>query len=204
MPLRERNALLQAGGYASIYRETRLDTPDMAQVGRAIDCILQQQEPYPAFLMNRHWDILAANGAAQRVNAFLLDGRASPHANMLRHVFDPADLRARISNWDDLAKTLIRHLHALVAGSPTDDKARALLDEILSYPGVPARWRLRELDTVPAPLLTTEFRHRGVDLRFFSTITTFGTPRDITIDELHIECCFPMDEATAQLCRQLA
>ena len=66
---------------------------------------------------------------------------------------------------------------------------------------MPSRWRLRDLDRPPAPLLTTEFSHRGVALSFFSTITTFGTPRDITIDELHIESCFPMDEATAQFCR---
>ncbi|TFW20070.1 XRE family transcriptional regulator [Massilia arenosa] len=204
MPLRERNALLHAAGYAAAIPETRLDTPAMEQVNKAIAFILAQQEPYPAFLMNRHWDILAANNAAQRVNGFLLDGRASPHANMLRHAFDPADLRPRIANWHDLAGTLIRHLHALVAGSPTDAKARALLDEVLAFPGVPPRWRVRDLDTAPAPLLTTEFVHRGVTLRFFSTITTFGTPRDITIDELHIECCFPMDEATAQFCRQLA
>ncbi|MCS0611476.1 helix-turn-helix transcriptional regulator [Massilia kyonggiensis] len=203
MPLRERNALLRAGGYAPSFPETGLDTPAMGRINQAIDFILRQQEPYPAFLMNRHWDILATNEAAQRVNGFVLDGRPSRHANMLRAVFDPDDLRGAIANWDDIGSTLIGHLHALVAGAPTDMKARALLDEILAYPNVPSRWRLRDLDTPPAPLLTTEFRHRGVTLSFFSTITTFGTPRDITIDGLHIESCFPMDEATAQFCREL-
>jgi transcriptional regulator with XRE-family HTH domain len=203
MPLRERNALLRAGGYAPSYPETGLDTPAMGRINQAIDFILRQQEPYPAFLMNRHWDILATNAAAQRVNGFVLDGRPGKHANMLRAVFDPDDLRGAIANWDDVGGTLIGHLHALVAGAPTDTTARALLDEILAYPNVPSRWRLRDLDSPPAPLLTTEFRHRGVTLSFFSTITTFGTPRDITIDGLHIESCFPMDEATAQFCRQL-
>lgn len=204
MPLRERNALLRAAGYAAGYPETRLETPGMGQVSKAIDFILTHQEPYPAFLLNRHWDVLAANQGAARVSDFLLDGQPGRHTNMLRTVFDPEDLRGRMANWDDVAGTLIGHLHALVAASPTDAKARALLDEVLSFAGVPSRWRVRDLDTAPAPLLTTEFRHRGVALSFFSTITTFGTPRDITIDELHIECCFPMDEATAQFCRQLA
>ena len=204
MPLRERNALLRAGGYAPSYPESGLDTPALGRINQAIAFILEQQEPYPAFLMNRHWDVLAANKAAQRVSDFLLDGRPGKHTNMLRTVFDPDDLRCRMTNWDDVGSTLIGHLHALVAGSPTDANARALLDEILAYPDVPSRWRLRDLDSPPAPLLTTEFSHRGVALSFFSTITTFGTPRDITIDELHIESCFPMDEATAQFCREAA
>ena len=79
-----------------------------------------------------------------------------------------------------------------------------MLDEVLAYPGVPARWRARELESAPSPLLATVFRRDGKELRFFSTITTFGTPRDVTVDELHIECCFPEDEATAEFCRMLA
>ncbi|MDR7135998.1 transcriptional regulator with XRE-family HTH domain [Lysobacter niastensis] len=204
MPLRERNALLVAAGYAPRYPETALSTPELSQVSRAIECILEQQEPYPAFLMNRHWDVLMANRAAMRVNRFVLGGRDSPHRNMLRHFFDPQDLRAAVVNWEEIAGGLIRHLHNLVASAPSDAKARALLDEVLAFPGVPARWRTRELESAPSPLLTTAFRHDGQELRFFSTITTFGTPRDVTLDELHIECCFPEDEATARFCRKLA
>src|SRR5688572_8810373 len=94
MPLRERNGLLVAAGSAPRYPETALSTPELSQVRRAIECILEQQEPYPAFLMNRHWDGLMANRAAMRVNGFVLGGRDSPHRNMLRHFFDPQDLRA--------------------------------------------------------------------------------------------------------------
>lgn len=204
MPLRERNALLVAAGYAPKYPETALSTPELSQVRRAIECILEQQEPYPAFLMNRHWDVLMANRAAMRVNRFALGGRDSPHRNMLRHFFDPQDLRAAVVNWEEIAGGLIHHLHNLVASAPSDAKARALLDEVLAFPGVPARWRTRELESAPSPLLTTVFRRDGQELRFFSTITTFGTPRDVTVDELHIECCFPEDEATAEFCRKLA
>jgi transcriptional regulator with XRE-family HTH domain len=204
MPLRERNVLWLAAGYAAKYPETSLDTPALERARRAIDFILAQQEPYPAFLLNRRWDVLAVNEAAIRVNGWALDGRASPHTNMLRQIFDPADLRGVIGNWEEVAGDLIRHLHEEVAAAPSDPAARALLDEILAYPGVPAGWRTRELGTAPSPMLTTVLRSRGRELRFFSTMTTFGTARDVTLEELHIECCFPVDDATAEFCRQLA
>lgn len=204
MPLRARNALLMAAGYAPRYPETALARPELAQMRQAIECILGQQEPYPAMLLNRHWDVLMTNPASRRVNRHVMKGRSSPHRNMLRQMFDPDDLRSAIVNWEEVAGNLIHHLHSEVAGAPSDQVARALLDEVLAYPGVPARWRLRELDAAPLPLQTTVLRGDGRTLRFFSTITTFGTPRDVTLDELHIECCFPMDEETAQLCRELA
>ena len=129
MSLRERNALLIAAGYAPKYPESALATPEMAQINRAIDMMLKQQEPYPAFLMNRHWDILAANDAAVRMNGFLLGGQPSPHRNMLRHLFDPNDLRAALLNWEEVAGGLLAHLHNLVAASPGDGKAQQLVDE---------------------------------------------------------------------------
>jgi transcriptional regulator with XRE-family HTH domain len=145
--------------------------------------------------------LLVAAGYAAR---FVMRERASVHDNLIRQIFDPADLRPAVANWEEVAGDLIRHLHAAVAAAPSDEAARALLDEALAYPGVPSRWRLRELDAVPLPLLTTVLRRDEHELRFFSTITTFATSRDVTLDELHIECCFPVDEATATLCRALA
>lgn len=204
MPLRECNALLMAAGYAPKYPETSLNTPGMAQIRRAIELMLAQQEPYPAFLLNRHWDILMANPAAARVANFVLRGAGSPHTNMIRQIFDPKDLRSAIVNWEDVAGDLIRHLHDVIAATPSDTVARNLLEEALAYPGVPRQWRIRDLGTAPSPLLTTVFRVDNRQLSFFSTITTFGTPRDVTIDELHIESCFPMDEATADFCRKMA
>ena len=204
LPLRERNALLVAAGYAACYPETALTTPELERVRRAIDFILRQQEPFPAFVLNRRWDVLMANRAAVRVNRFVMRDRASAHDNMIRQIFDPDDLRPAVANWEEVAGDLIRHLHDAVAAAPSDHAARALLDEALAYPGVPVRWRRREIDTAPLPLLTTILRRDEHELRFFSTITTFATSRDVTIDELHIECCFPVDEATAALCRTLA
>ncbi len=204
MPLREHNALLVAAGFAPVYPESDIRTPAMSQVRGAIEAILRQQEPYPAFLLNRHWDILMANDAALRVNRFVMRGKESAHANMLRQFFDPLDFRQVVANWDEVAGNLIHHLHNEVAASPSDARARALLDEVLAYPDVPARMRVRDLGAAPSPLLTTVLRRDEHELRFFSTITTFGTPRDVTLDDIHVECCFPVDDATAALCRSLA
>ena len=202
MPLRERNQILRAAGYRPEYPETELDTEQLAQVRRAIDAILAHQEPFPAFVVNRRWDVLQANGAAARIARFL--GVVSAHSNMIRQLFDPADLRAHVANWEELAGGLIRHLHDDVAQVPSDTEARALLDEALRYPGVPAAWRTRELGAVPSLMLTTQFRKGDRTLVFFSTITKFDMARDVTLDELRIECTFPADDATAALCRELA
>lgn len=201
MPLRERNALLLAAGYAPEYAETGLDAPELALVRRAVDFIVRQQEPFPAFVLNRRWDILLANDAAGRVADFLIGG--TRHTNMIRQFFDPQDMRSAVVNWEEVAGDLVRHLHDEVAAAPSDTKARALLEEALHYPGVPKRWRERELVTPPPPLLTVVFRKADRELQFFSTITTFGTPRDVTLDELRIECAFPADDETAEVCREL-
>ena len=202
MPLRERNALLLAAGYAPLYPERALGTPELAQVRHAIELILEQQEPYAAFVLDRYWDVVLTNRATTRLLDFLRGGSA--HANVLRQVFDPDDMRAVLVNWEEVAGDLIRHLHAEVAARPSDGRARALLEEVLRYPGVPPRWRSREAESGPSPLLTVVFRKDDRQLRFFSTIATFGAPRDVTLDELRIECWFPADESTAELCRALA
>lgn len=203
VPLRERNALLTAGGFAPQYAETGLDVPRLAQMRYAVEAILAQQEPYPAFLLNRHWDILMENEAATRFNRFMLGGRDSRHTNMLRQIFDPDDLRASLENWEEIASAMLRHLHNEVAASRADTKAAALLQEMLAHPGVPPHWRQRDIGSAPAPVLSACFRRGDIRTSFFSTITTFGTPRDLTLEELHIESCFPMDAATEAFCRGL-
>jgi transcriptional regulator with XRE-family HTH domain len=201
MPLRERNALLAAAGYAREYPERGLDTPEMAEVRRAIDLLVQHHEPYPAFVMNRRWDVLLASQGAVRMAYHLIGG--SRHGNMVLQFCDPDDLRQAVVNWEEVAGDLIRHLHDEIAERPGDAQSRALLERALAYPGMPSRWATRDPGGAPPPVLTVEFRKGDERLRFFSTITTFGTPRDVTLDELRIECAFPADEATAEVCRAL-
>lgn len=200
MPMRDRNALLVVAGYAPGYQETPLSAPQMALMRRAIEFILGQQEPYPAFVVNRHWDVLMVNDGLTRLFGWLRDG-AQPHGNIVRQVFDPADMRPFIDNWEEVAGDLIRHLHHEAA---SDKTSRALLDEALAYPDVPARWEHRELGVTPLPLITATFRKGEQRLTFFSTLTTFGASRDITLEELRVECMFPADDDTAAFCKSLA
>lgn len=204
LPLRERNALLRAAGYAPSYTERELAAPELQRFAQAIDLILTHQEPYPAFLINRHFDVVMANAAAMRVNAFLMQGRKSPHGNLIRQVFDPDDFRGVIVNWPEVAAKFLRHLQEEIVAMPSDRRAPQLLDEVMRYPGVPEEWRRRDLGSEPEPVLTMVFRSPAGPLRFFETITTFASPRDITLDELRIDCAFPADDHTAAICAQLA
>jgi transcriptional regulator with XRE-family HTH domain len=204
LPLREHNALLVAAGYAPDYDENALASPPLERLSQAIDLILRHQEPYPAFVISRHFDVLAANDAAARVNAFLMEGRTSPHGNLLHQIFDPDDFRPVIANWPEVAAKFIRQLQDELVAVPSDVRARRLLEEVLRYPDVPAAWRLRDLGPEPEPVLTMVFNSRAGTLRFFETITTFASPRDVTLDELRIDCAFPADAHTASICVRLA
>jgi transcriptional regulator with XRE-family HTH domain len=202
IPLRERNTLLVAAGYAPRYFETGLAAPEMAGVRSAVELILRHQEPYPAFVLDRYWNLRMSNQAAPRCTRFLL-GAEPTETNMIRLVLHPEGLRPVMLNWEETARDLIRHLHNQIAASPSDEPAKALLAEVLAYPGVPAGWRMREIGAPTTPLLTTIFQKGDVELRFFSTFTTFGTPHDVALEELRIECTFPADEATAAACQQM-
>lgn len=204
VPLREHNALLLAAGYAPQYAESDLAGPPMERLRQAVDLILRHQEPYPAFVINRRFDVLGANAAAARVNGFVLDGWRSPHVNLLHQIFDPADFRRVIANWPDVAAKFIRRLQDELTASPADPAIRRLLDEVLRYPDVPEAWRLRALGAEPEPVLTMVFNSRAGPLRFFETITTFAGPRDVTLDELRVDCAFPADAHTAEICARLA
>jgi transcriptional regulator with XRE-family HTH domain len=203
MPLRERNRLMRAAGFVPEFFETPLLTPALERMRQAIALILQHQEPYPAFVVNRHWEIVLANEAARRMNAFLMRGKALRHGNMLHQVFDPDDFRQVIANWSDVAGRFVRLLHEEIAAVPSDHVSRRLLDEILAYPDVPERWRNRDVREEVPPILNLVFHSPVGEIRFFETITTFAGAQDVTLDELRIECSFPADEKTAALCARL-
>jgi transcriptional regulator with XRE-family HTH domain len=203
MPLRERNALMLAAGFAPQYSETPLLKPELERMRQAIEVILKHQEPYPAFVINRHWEVVLANDAAARMTRFLMQGRALRHSNMLHQVFDPDDFRPVIVNWPEVAGRFIHLLHEEIAAVPSDTVARRLLGEVLAYPDVPTQWRHRDLESELSPIVNLVFRSDEGELRFFETITTFAGPKDITLDELRIECSFPVDDKTAELCIHL-
>ena len=199
VPLRERNALLLAAGYAPHYLETALDAPKLGLIRRAIDVTLAQHEPFPAFVLNRTWDIQLANAGTDRVLGGLCPG-GPKHNNIVRQVFDPEDLRPFIENWNEVAGDLLGHLHHAVHQHPTDDETRALLDEALSYPDIPGRMRSLDFTAGPLPVLVTAFRKDDLRLSFFSTLTRFVSTTDIAVEETRIECMYPADEATRSFC----
>jgi transcriptional regulator with XRE-family HTH domain len=198
VPLRDRNELLIAAGFAPIYRATALDAPALGQVRRALDFILRQQEPYPAIVLDRHWNILLANEATGRLVQALLEPEVVGElgGNGMRLMFHPRGFRPHIVNWEPTAAALIQWLHRDVLSGYADPESRRLLEEMLGYPGVPARWRTLDLDVSTAPFLPIEFRKGDLALRYFTALTSLGTPHDITLQELRIESYFPADEAT--------
>jgi transcriptional regulator with XRE-family HTH domain len=202
IPLRERNGLLIAAGYAPIYRETQLTTPEMASAKRAVEFILKQQEPYPAIVLDRHWNLVDANGGARHLLLFLLGGPPA-EPNIVRQIFSNEILRPFIVNWEATAGDLIHRLHQEIAWVPTDETLRALLNEVLGYPDVPEHWRVRSVEVPLSPILNFVVRKGETELRFFSTWTTFGTPQDVTLEELRIESSFPADEETVRTWKKL-
>lgn len=206
VPLRARNELLTAAGYAPMYRETGLDGPAMIQVRRALDFMLRQQEPYPALVLDRHWNILMSNEATGRVMGLFLDPAAAAAvgpANAMRLSYHPQGLRPFIVNWEATAAAFIQWLHRDLLRTG-DAETRRLLDELLSYPDVPREWRTLDLDASTAPFLAIELVKGDVRLSFFTTLASLGTPYDITLHELRVECFFPADATTDAFLRRLA
>jgi transcriptional regulator with XRE-family HTH domain len=206
VPLRERNAMLLAGGFAPVYAERGLDAPELAAVRGALDAILEQQEPFPAVVMNRQWDIVATNRAAPRFFGFLLGarGRPDPKPNVLRMMLGPKGLRPHVANWDAVAQALVRRVHREAVGGVPDEGTASLLAEILAYPGVSESWSRAEREVPVVPIVPVTFRKDRRVFSYFSTVTTLGTPLDITAQELRIECFFPLDADTARAARELA
>lgn len=204
VPLREQNALLLAAGFAPLYRETPLEAPELAAARKALDTILRHHEPLPAVVMNRRWDILETNSAADRFFALLLDSKVPASPNVIRLVFDPEGLRPLISNWETVAESLIHRVHREAVGGVPDAETSRLLEQALAFPGVPRRFRIPDFETPLSPIVPIGFAKGALTFHYFSTVTTLGTPQDVTLQELRIECFFPMDEQTAQNARRLA
>lgn len=203
VPLRERNALLLAAGYAPLYRHTSLDTPETDAARRAVELLMAQLEPYPVLVVDRYWNTLRMNAGAKRFLA-LFPGCdfGTPH-NGVRLVFHPQGLRPFIENWEAVAARIIRRVHREAADNPSDETLKRFLEELLGYPDVPSRWRMPDLDGASPPFLTIDYRWKNSTFRLFSVLTTLGTPLDVGLQELRIESFLPADEATRTLVHRL-
>jgi len=203
VPFGERNALLVSAGYAPAYGERPLGAPELEPVRRALQYILRQQEPYPAFVLDGLWNMVMRNDASHRVFALFVGPTPDGHTvNVMRTVFDPRGLRPYIANWHDVAACAMHSIHREVAATGSA-AAMKLRDELLAHPGVPSRWREAESCGPHPPMISMQLRKDDLSLTFFSTITMFATPRDVTVQQLKIESFFPADAATEQLARTL-
>ncbi|MEA1649250.1 helix-turn-helix transcriptional regulator [Nitrospirillum sp. BR 11164] len=196
VPLRDRNTLLMAAGYAPVYAGDSLDDPGMAPVAKALGRMLRQQEPFPALVMDRRWTVQLTNEAAPRFFSCFIDLAAWPKPrNLLHLMFDPAGLRPHLANWEEAAPSLIARVHREALGQVVDAGTRALLGQLMRYPGVDPAWRT-PLPGGDLPLIPLTFTKGGTTLRYFSMVTTVGTPQTVAAQELRLECLFPADEAT--------
>ena len=200
IPLRDRNALLLAAGYAPAYAEAKWNDAEMRGIGAAVNRMLRQQEPYPAVLLDRYWNVLSSNAAAPRFFGSFIDVRAfqerTGRRNLLHLIFDPNGMRPFVPDWETVSRSLIARVHREATGHVLDDRTRELLDELRAYAGGPAPPRQGEDAAANLPMIPLSFTRGEKILRYFSMVATVGTPRTIAAQELRIECLFPADERT--------
>jgi transcriptional regulator with XRE-family HTH domain len=202
MPLRQRNRLLLAAGYAPAFPEHSFDAPELAGIRRLIEQLLAGHEPYPALAVDRRWDVLAANAAAAPFLANVSEELRKPPVNAIRLALHPDGMAPRIANFSEWRSHILERLaHQIEATA--DQELLALDREIRAYPSPPGGAdRSNGGDSrVIVPLrLTTPMG----TLNLVSTTMVFGTPLDVTIAELAIETFLPADAATAELLRTMA
>ncbi|NKB57337.1 MAG: helix-turn-helix domain-containing protein [Alphaproteobacteria bacterium] len=208
MPLREQNALLLAAGFAPVWNESSFGEPALMLVNQALDHILDQQEPYPALVVDRRWNVLRENEGSQRLTSFLNDTPKRPAdpanpVNLADVLLAPDILRPIIVNWTEVAQSFVRAVQADALADGSAETA-ALLTRLLGYPDVPKPFEIPRIEAPQEPVLTIEFLKDGTSIKLFTTIATLGTPQDVTVQEIRIESFFPSDAATADLFRDWA
>jgi transcriptional regulator with XRE-family HTH domain len=207
LPLRQQNALLLAADYAPTWKERDLSTPDLAVVNSALDYMLAQHEPYPAFVIDRCWNLIRANRGALNLTEFLTGSAPaitpSEPVNLAVALLAPDGLRPFIVNWQEVALYFIRGVQA-DAHSDGMPETTNLLNRLHTFPDIPAVSEPITPEEGQSPVLPIHFQRGETSLRLFTTIATLGTPRDVTLEEIRIEFFFPMDEPTARTFRSWA
>lgn len=194
LPLRERNHLLLSGGYAPVYAESALDSPNMTAVRAAISQLLVSHEPYPAVVVDGSWNLVDGNSSVEVLTAGVAPWLLEPPANALRIGLHPKGMAPRIVNLGEWHGHLLSRVRKQVA--LTDDpKLRELYQEICGYRG---DQHISDVE-IPGPgsiVVPLRIRYQDRELAFISVVATFGTPLDITVAELAIESFLPADEGT--------
>ena len=201
VPLRERNTLLVAAGFAPVYQETPLEGDDMATVRETLQQLLTSHEPNPALVVDRQWNLVLANRAIGLMTTGVSEALLAPPMNVLRIALHPDGLAPRIANFEEWSGHLLSRLAREVTATG-DAGLAALYDELAAFPGVSAREHaVPHGDGASRLMVTLRLKSPAGDLAFFSTVATFGTAVDITLAELSIESFFPADASTAATLR---
>ena len=204
VPLRDRNRLLEAGGYARVYRHTPLDAEDMRHIRGVLQFILDRHEPFGAVVLDRYSNLLMANAASQELFRTIVDpGLIAETHNIMRLVFHESGLRPWIVNWPEVAEHLLSRCERELGGPSADETSRALLADIRGLAGPSATARHAQPLKPADVLLPVHIRRGEIDVRLFSTIMTLGTPQDVTLQELRIETFFPADPESERTIRAM-
>lgn len=203
LPLRDQNALLVSAGFAEVFRGTA-DGAFEPVVQRAIELMKQHQEPFPLLVFDRHYDLVTANDATQRLLGLLLGDAAGREPNVMKLLFDPELLRPFVVEWERVAKVLLNRLQRELLHRRRDLGLQSLISTLCAYPDVPEDWRVPDLTAPSHATLDVQFEYGGQRFGFLTTLTVFQAPQNVALEELHIESYFPLDDVTERLCRQLA
>lgn len=200
VPLRDRNVLLAAAGFAPVFAERALTDPALGAARQAVELVLKGHEPFPALAVDRHWSLMYANRMASALMAGVDPELLTPPANVLRISLHPKGIAPQIANLAEWRAHLLTRLRRQI-DSTGDAVLAALLEELSSYPAPKAGHGRNDPQAIAVPM---QLRTPAGVLSFFSTITVFGTPVDITLSEIAIEAFFPADDATGEALRALA
>ena len=198
VPLRERNVLLVAAGFAPAFPQRSLDDPALKSAREAIDLVLRAHEPNPALAYDRHWNLVSANRMVMPLLKDIPARLLGQPFNILRLAFHPEGLAPRTVNLNEWSNHLLERLHRQCEAT-ADPELIKLYNDLRSYP-LPARSGPVSADNVAIPF---KLRHKGVVLSFISTTMVFGTPVDVTLSELALETFFPADELTARRLKEM-
>jgi len=204
VPLRDRNVLLVAAGYAPVFAQRALDDPALQAARTAVDLVLKGHEPYPALAVDRHWHLVAHNAGIARLIASASPQLLRPPVNVLRLSLHPEGLAPRIENLPEWRAHLLARLRQQIDAT-ADAGLTTLLEELAAYPapGSAKAARMNVTQDYAGVVVPLRFATEAGTLSLFSTTTIFGTPVDVTLAELAIESFFPADAATAALLQKL-
>lgn len=207
VPLRDRNALLAAAGFAPLYRETGLEAPEREQIFAALKTFLKQQEPFPANVIDRRFNIVLANDAANARFKLLFDEQqlwGDGPRNVVRMFLSPHGLRPLVEDWPQVAQWALEQVYRQAHEGIGDPATLQLFNEYLAIPGVREVWQVPPPDYVYPPVLHLTVKKFGLRLQNFFIMTTFGTSQDVYLQELRIICGYPVNETARRFAQWLA